>query len=383
MKKILGLLAATALFGTAAIAEPVKVGMVTTLSTGGGYLGDHVAKGFKLAMQHAGVEDKIELLVEDDGRKPNNAIDITQRMVEKDGVKIMTGVIFSNIAMATVPKLIRTNDIVYVSPNAGPSALAGKGCHPRYFNAAWQNDNLAEVVGQHVKDQGFKNVYVMAPNYPAGKDSVEGFKRFYGGAIAGEAFTKLGQSDYAAEIANLRAAKPDALYFFYPGGMGINFMKQFAAAGLTDSISAFGPAFSFDELLLDAVGEAATGIVNGAQWSPDLDTDINKKFVADFKAAYEKDPTVYASQGYDTGNLIISALQAVDWSTDDMDAVAAAIKAADFKAVRGSFKFGNNNHPIQDIYVRKVTNVDGNMTNRLVGKVFENHQDAYAASCAM
>jgi branched-chain amino acid transport system substrate-binding protein len=384
-------LAAAALFATTALAapslqaaEPVKVGMVTTLSTGAGYLGDHARKGLELALEQSGAADKIELLVEDDGLDPGQATQLTQRMVERDGVKLMTGSIFSNVAMATVPKLVRNSDVVYVSPNAGPAPLAGKGCHPHYFNVAYQNDNIAEVVGQYATDQGYQRVYLMAPQYQAGKDSLAGFKRYFKGEIVDEVYTALGQTDYAPEIAELRDAAPDALYFFYPGGMGINFIKQFSQAGLADQIVALGPAFSFDDTLLDAVGDAAVGFYNGSQWSPDLDNEANRKFVAAYKAKYNEYPTLYASQGYDAGLLIVSALEQTGWSTDDTDALAAAIKKADFESVRGEFRFGNNNHPIQDLYMREVVKDDaGNVTNRLVTKVFDDHQDAYAAECKM
>ncbi|EKV32642.1 ABC transporter substrate binding protein [Caenispirillum salinarum AK4] len=377
--------AATALSSTAALAqEPVKIGMVTTLSTGAGYLGDHVRKGFELALEQSGAADRVELLVEDDGLDPAQASQLTQRMVERDGVKLMTGSIFSNVAMATIPKLVRNNDVVYVSPNAGPAPLAGKGCHPKYFNVAWQNDNLAEVMGQYATDQGYERVYLLAPQYQAGKDSLAGFKRFFKGEVVDEVYTKLGQTDYAPEIAELRDAAPDAVYFFYPGGMGINFMKQFAQAGLADKIPALGPAFSFDDTLLDAVGDAAIGFYNGSQWSPDLDNEPNRKFVAAYIAKYDEYPTLYSSQGYDAGNLIVSALTETGWSTDDTDALAAAIKKAEFDSVRGDFRFGNNNHPIQDLYVREVYKDEtGNITNRMVAEVFEDHQDAYAAECEM
>ncbi|GAA0574942.1 ABC transporter substrate-binding protein [Caenispirillum bisanense] len=379
--------AAALLLATAAAAQaadPVKVGMVTTLSTGAGYLGDHVRKGFELALEQAGVADRVTLLVEDDGLDPGTATQLTERMVERDGVKIMTGAIFSNVAMATIPKLVRNYDILYVSPNAGPAPLAGKGCHPRYFNTAYQNDNFAEVMGKYANEQNLKRVYLMAPNYQAGKDSIGGFKRFFKGEVVGEVYTKLNQTDYAAEIAELRAANPDAVYFFYPGGMGINFMKQFAQAGLADKVVALGPAFSFDDTLLDAVGDAAIGFFNGSQWSPDLDVAANKTFVDGYKAKFSEYPTLYAAQGYDTAQAIVAALQKTDWSTADMDALAAAMKQADFPSVRGEFAFGNNNHPIQDIYVREVFKDDtGNVTNRIATKGFDNHVDAYAAECEM
>ncbi len=365
---------------------PVKIGMVTTLSTKAGYLGEDIRDGFKLAISMengrlGGVP--VELLVEDDGRKPEKGRQIAERFIKKDKVRILTGIVFSNVAMAVVPKVVRQG-VFYISPNAGPSRLAGKGCDPNYFNVAWQNDNLSEVVGQYVADKGFSNVYILAPNYPAGKDALAGFKRFYRGKLAGEVYTTLGQADYAAELAALRAARPDAVFFFLPGGMGINFLKQYAQAGLNRSIPLFGPAFSFDERLLKAVGEAALGVINGSQWSVDLDNAANKEFVTAFRKAYGRTPTLYASQGYDAARLIGSALRAVGGDLSNADGFRAALEKADFASVRGAFRFGPNHHPIQDIYVRKVVrDAQGNITNRIQAKVFTGHQDAYAPECRM
>ncbi|MDH3791858.1 MAG: ABC transporter substrate-binding protein, partial [Rhodospirillales bacterium] len=289
---------------------------------------------------------------------------------------------WSNLAIAVVPKVTKAGAF-YISPNAGPSLLAGKGCHENYFNVAWQNDNLHEAVGQYVNDEGFKKLYILAPNYPAGRDSLTGFKRFYKGEIVGEVYTKLGQKDYAAEIAALRDAKPDAVFFFLPGGMGISFLKQYAQAGLTGQIPVFGPAFSFDQTILAAVGDAALGVVNSSQWNKDLDNPANVLFVNDFEATYGRLPSLYASQGYDAARLIASALEAVGGDMSEADAFRGALEAARFESVRGKFRFGPNHHPIQDIYVRQVVKDDDLLTNKILGKAFEDHADAYAGDCKM
>lgn len=378
-------LVALSLFVAGSAGAAVKIGMVTTLTTKAGYLGEDIRDGFMLAMEQGGGRlggVDIELMVEDDGRKPGKGLEIAERYIKRDKVKIMTGIVFSNVAMAVVPKVVK-DDVFYISPNAGPSALAGKGCHKNYFNAAWQNDNLHEVMGQHVNDAGYGSAYILAPNYPAGKDALAGFKRFYKGKISGEVYTKLGQSDYAAELANLRAAKPDAVFFFLPGGMGINFLKQYSQAGLNDSIPVFGPAFSFDARILNAVGDAAVGVLNGSQWNYDLDNAANKTFVAAFKSKYGRMPTLYASQGYDTANLIGSALKATGGDPSNMDAFRKALEKAEFDSVRGSFRFGSNHHPIQDIYVREVVKDASGIHNKTLKKVFSNHADAYAGQCSL
>jgi branched-chain amino acid transport system substrate-binding protein len=386
MKKLIiglcgvGLILSTLCYGT----EPVKIGMITTLSTKAGYLGEEIRDGFKLAIDQEGGKlggVPVELLVEDDGGKPEKGKQIAERYIKKDNIKIMTGIVFSNVAMAVVPKVVR-DDVIYLSANAAPSMLAGKGCNPNYFSVSYQNDNLDEVVGKYVTEAGHKSVYLIAPNYPAGKDHLAGFKRYYKGNIVGEVYTKLGQSDYAAELAALRAAAPEAVFFFLPGGMGINFVKQYSQAGLNQTIPIYGPAFSFDERLLGAVGAAALGVKNGSQWTHDLENPANKQFVAAYRKAYGRTPTLYASQGYDTARLIGSALKATG-SANDLAALRAELKKADFDSVRDNFSFGKNQHPVQDIYIREVVQTEDGFTNKTIKKVFSNHVDAYAEDCKM
>ncbi len=361
----------------AALAD-TRIGMITTLSGGGSHLGIDVRDGFQLALEQAGRDD-VELIVRDDARKPDIAKQISDEMLQRDEVDIMTGIIWSNLALAVVPPVVRQG-VFYVSPNAGPSQLAGEQCHENYFNVAWQNDDLHAAMGAYMAREGLAKPFVLAPNYPAGTDALTGFKRGYGGDVAGEIYTKLGQEDYAAEIAQVRASDADSVFFFLPGGMGIAFMKQYAGAGV--DLPVFGPAFSFDEIILGAVGDAALGVKNTSQWAYDLENEANTAFVEAFRAEYGRTPTLYASQGFDAANLILSALETADVS--DADAFRAALEAAEFDSVRGDFRFGPNHHPIQDIHVREVVEgPDGKPTNKLVGVAEEDHQDAYAEQCRM
>ena len=244
---------------------------------------------------------------------------------------------------------------------------------------AWQNDNLHEAAGAYANSAGYGKSFILAPNYPAGKDALTGYKRFFEGGLAGEIYTELGQTDYAAEIAQIRASDADSVFFFLPGGMGISFLKQYADSGV--DLPVVGPAFSFDQGILQAVGAAALGVVNTSQWNKDIDNPTNTAFVASFKEAYGRLPSLYASQGFDTANLLLSALQTADPS--DPDAFRAALKAAEFDSTRGDFAFGPNHHPVQDIYVRKVIQEGDVFTNEILGTALENHSDAYAADCKM
>lgn len=357
--------------------DKVKVGMITTLSGGGAGLGIDVRDGFMLAAKMAGNEN-LEVVVEDDQRKPDIAVQLADKMVQSEKVDVLTGIIWSNLAMAVVPAVTAQGKF-YLSPNAGPSALAGKGCSPNYFNVSWQNDAFNEAAAMWANDNDVKNVFLMAPNYPAGQDMIAGFKRFYEGDIAAEVYTKLGQTDYAAEIAQMRASDADTIYFFLPGGMGISFMKQYAGSGVDKAV--MGPAFSFDQGILGAIGDAALGVKNTSHWSKDIDNAANKTFVEEFQKEYGRLPSLYAAQGYDTANLLLSAMDKA--SVTDADAFRAALKEADFDSVRGKFRFADNHHPIHDIFMREVVKEGDVVTNKIIGTAAADHQDAYGGDCKM
>jgi branched-chain amino acid transport system substrate-binding protein len=373
------------LAGSAA-AEDLRIGLLTTLSGPGSGLGIDIRDGFKLGLAEKGGKlggVAVQLFEADDQRNPDVAVKETDEMVSRDKIHLMTGQVWSNLALAMMPTLARSG-VFFVSPNAGPSQLAGKQCNPWFFATSWQNDNNHEATGAYVEKKGYGKVYLLAPNYPAGKDALTGFKRYYKGAVAGEVYTTLEQLDFAPELANLRAAGPDAVYFFFPGGQGINFIKQYAQAGLGQVAPLFGPAFSLSQDILPAVGDAALGAFNGSQWSPDLDNALNVKFVADFKAKYGRIPSLYASQAYDTALILDAAVTKAGGGWADEHTLRNALAAVRIDTTRGAFRFNTNHFPIQDYYVREVyKNADGVITNRLVEKIFTDHADAYVGECGM
>jgi branched-chain amino acid transport system substrate-binding protein len=385
--KILALAAAGAFYATSAFsADPVKIGMITTLSGPAGYLGEDVRDGFMLAIKEGngklGGAD-VEVLVEDDGLKPENGKAIVDRFLDRDNVDIITGVIFSNISPVVAPATLKAGKF-YISPNSAPSIFAGKNCHPDYFVVSWQNDTLHEAAGLNANTLGYENAFILAPNYQAGKDALAGFKRAFEGEIVDEVYTTLNQADYAAEIARIRAAQPEMVFQFLPGGMGINFLKQYGQSGLLDTIPLVLSAPSMDIKIMNAVGDAAVGIHNTSHWSHDLDNAANKKFLEGFRAEYGREPTVYASQGYDTGKLIASALEKTGGQVlEDKDAFRAALREADFESVRGPFRFGNNNHPVHNWYGKLVVEEDGKLVNKRISVVAEDHQDSFASECEM
>ena len=366
--------------------QPVKIGMVTTLSGPGGYLGADMRDAFNLAIEMEGGKlggVPVQVLVEDDALKPGQGKEIAERFMKTERVKLLTGIIFSNVAGAVVPDVL-DNGGVYVSPNAGPSNFAGKECHANYFVVSWQNDTLHESAGQNATNLGFKRAVVLAPNYQAGRDAISGFKRFFKGEVLGEIYTRLDQTDFAPEMAQVRAAKPDVVFQFHPGGLGITFARQYQQAGLLETIPMVVASPSLDSVILKAIGDAALGIHISSHWNSDLPNAANKEFVAAFQKKYGRIPSYYASQGYDTARAIGAALKGTGGKVDDTKAFSDAMRKADFQSVRGDFKFGPNNHPINDWSSLRVERAsDGNLAIVTKAKILENHSDFYAKDCKM
>ncbi len=375
------------LMGGAACAQsPVKIGFISTMSGPEGVIGRELADGFKLAVKHAGSKfggRPLEVIYADDQFKPDVGRQLADKMVESDKVHIVSGIIFSNILLAAV-KPVLDSGAFYVSSNAAPSNIAGKQCHPRFFGVGFQNDQNYEGMGQYLRDKGYKKVYLMAPNYPAGKDMLNGVKRYYKGEVSAEVYTAMGQLDYSAEIAQIRAAKPDAVLIFYPGGMGINFVKQYSQAGLKDQIPLFAGGGVIDQTILPAVGDAAVGLFAGALWSEFLDNAANKKFTTDFEAEYNRIPSPYAALAYDTARLITTAGDQIGGKIEDKAAYQKALEAAKFDSVRGKLKLNTNHMAIQDYYMTRIEKDEkGRYVGALKEKIMTDLTDAYAGDCKM
>ena len=371
---------------SAQAADKVKIGFISTLSGPSAALGVDIRDAFNLAVKLNGGKLgglPAEVIVGDDQFKPDVGKQLAEKNIKLDKVDFLTGIVFSNIMLAAVPEAFASK-VIYISPNAAPSPLAGAQCNPYFFAVSWPNDAYHEAAGKYATEKGFKNVYLMAPNYQAGKDSLAGFKRFFKGKIADEVYTNLGQLDYSAELAQVRAAKPDAIYVFLPGGMGINFIKQFVAAGLSKDMQLALPGFGSDQDIIRAVGEPMLGLSDTAHWALDMDNAANKKFVAEFEKEYKRLPSLFASQGYDAAQLIDAAVRDVKGQLDDKEAVRKALKAARFQSVRGAFKFNTNQYPIQNYYLREVgKDSQGRLVNKTKGTVLTDHGDAYVQDCKM
>src|SRR6476646_10410714 len=388
MKTQLTLAAAALLLGTAVspslAQEKIKLGVVVTLSGPAAALGQQVRDGFALAVKDLGGKmggRDVEVIVADDELKPDAAVTKVKGLLERDKVDFVVGPIFSNILQAIHKPVIDTKTFL-ISPNAGPSSYAGKECSPFFYVTSYQNDQVHEILGKVAQDRGYKRVYLLVPNYQAGRDSVTGFKLDYKGEIVEESYVPLGTLDFQVEISKIASLKPDAVFTFMPGGMGVNLVKQYRQAGLADSIPVLS-AFTVDESTLPAQQDAAVGMFGGANWAPDMDNPQSKKFVASYEAAYNSVPGTYAMQGYDTALLIDSAVKAVKGDLKNKDAVSAALKKAEFTSLRGDFKFNVNGYTIQNFYLTKVAKrADGKFQTEIVEKVFSNYGDRYAKDCA-
>jgi branched-chain amino acid transport system substrate-binding protein len=378
--------AAVILAGTGAQGqEKLKVGIIATLSGPPAVLGQQLRNGFNLAVKDLngklGGRD-VEVIVADDELKPDLAVNKVKALVDRDKVDFVVGPIFSNI-LAAIMKPVTEGGAILISPNAGTSNFAGKECNPNFFVTSYQNDQVFAVSGKHAQDTGIKKVFLMAPNYQAGKDALAGFKNFFKGDIADEVYVPLNQLDFSAELAKIAAAKPDAIYVFLPGGMGVNFVKQFRQAGLANDVK-FLSAFTVDESTLPAQQDAALGFFGGANWAPDLDNPQNKRFVAGYEKEFGAVPATYAFQAYDAALLIDSAVRQVQGNIANREVLRAAMMKAEFSSLRGGFKFNTNHYPIQDFYLVKVAKrADGKFETQIVKKVFENYADPHAKDCAM
>lgn len=392
MKRFFASALAAAMIAGTASADAVKIGFVTTLTTPAAVIGKDMENAVNLAVEHLGGKAgglDIDVIFGDDQFTPEAGKQVTDKLVKQDDVDFVAGYIWSHILLASL-KSVLDADKFLISANAGPSQIAGPLCDANFFSTSWQNDQTPMAMGEVLNRQGVKSLYVMAPNYAAGKDMVAGLERTFTGEIKGKDLTKWGadaQLDFSAELAKAKASGADGIFVFYPGAASGAFIKQYQQAGLKDVLPLY-TVFTVDALALPKLQAAGFTDVLGSkmtqEWDPTLDNPANKKFVADYKAKYGSYPSFYAAQAYDAIMLIASAVDAVNGNLDDKDGIRSALKAADYSSVRGHYTYGNNNFPIQNFYLREVVaGADGNWTTKVVETVYENHQDSYAAECPL
>ncbi|HVZ50413.1 MAG TPA: ABC transporter substrate-binding protein [Pseudolabrys sp.] len=388
MRKTLMVAGAALLLAAGPVAaqqKSIKIGFVSTFSGPVAVIGNDMRNAFELALDHMGRKMgglPVEVIYEDDTIKPEVGKQKTEKLIESDKVDFLTGYIWSNVMLASIKPIVDSKTFVVIA-NAGAGQIAGELCSPYSFSTSWTNDQNPRAVAEYMNKKGIKSVYLIGPNYAAGKENLGGLKAAFKGKVVGEDYTKWpDQLDFSAELSKARAANPDAIYTFYPGAAGVQFLNQYAQAGLKGKIPLY-TTFTVDSLSLPRQKDAAVGVIGALQWGADLPNDANKKFVKDFEAKYKTEPSFYAAQAYDAANLIASAVAAVKGNVSDKKAVEAALKKADFKSVRGAFKFGNNHYPIQNFYMQEVVKTGDKYGLKTFATAVENAQDVYHDKCPM
>jgi branched-chain amino acid transport system substrate-binding protein len=389
MKKILlatGAMLALAVTPAAAQNKSVKIGFVSTFSGPTAVIGNDMRNSFELALDHLGRKMgglPVEVIYEDDQQKPEVGKQKTEKLIESDKVDFISGYIWSNVLLASLKPIVDSKTM-FVIANAGASQVAGELCSPYVFSTSWQNDQTPQAMGLYMNKKGVKTAFLIGPNYAAGKDMLNGMRSTFKGKIVGEELTKWpDQLDFSAELSKVRAANPDAVYVFYPGAAGVQFLNQWGQAGLKGKVQLY-TAFTIDSLSLPRQGDAALGIPGAQFWVNDLPFPANKKFVADFKAKYKAYPSFYGAQSYDAANLINSAVVAVKGDLSKKDAMRAEMKKANYASVRGPYKYGNNQFPIQNFYIQEpVKDADGVLTLKTVEMIVKDGQDDSAKKCPM
>jgi branched-chain amino acid transport system substrate-binding protein len=388
MRNALVGVAALMLAAGSAVAQQksVKIGFVSTFSGPTAVIGNDMKNSFELALDHMGRRMgglPVEMIYEDDQQKPEVGLQKTQKLIESDKVNFIVGYIWSNVLLASIKPAVDSRTFL-ISANAGPSQIAGELCSPFFFSTSWQNDQTPQAMGEYMNQKGVKSVYLIGPNYAAGKDMLNGVRATFKGEIVGDELTRWpDQLDFSAELSNARAKKPGAIFVFYPGAAGVQFLNQYTQAGLSGQIPLY-TAFTIDETTLPLQKDLALGVLGAQEWVNDLPNDANRKFVADFRAKYKHGPSFYGAQSYDAANLVASAVTAVKGDLAKKDAMREEMRKADFASVRGAFKYGNNHFPIQNFYLQEVVKgADGELALKTTATIVTSNQDKFHDRCPM
>jgi branched-chain amino acid transport system substrate-binding protein len=388
MKRLLmGTVALVALGAAPAWAQqPVKIGFVSTFSGPTAVIGNDMRNSFELALDHLGRKmagKPVEVIYEDDQQKPEVGVQKSQKLVESDKVDFVIGYIWSNVLLASLKPVVDSQTFL-ISANAGPSQVAGEQCSPFFFSTSWQNDQTPQAMGTYMTQKGVKTAFLIGPNYAAGKDMLTGVRTTFKGQVIAEELTKWpDQLDFSTELSKVRAARPEAVFVFYPGAAGVQFLTQYAQSGLKGQIPLY-TAFTIDAITLPLQKDLALGVPGAQEWVNDLPNDANKKFVADFRAKHKNYPSFYGAQSYDAANFANSAVVAVNGDLSKKDAMRAEMRKANYASVRGPYKYGNNHFPIQNFYLQDVVkDAEGNFTLKTVTTIVKDSQDQFHDKCPM
>jgi branched-chain amino acid transport system substrate-binding protein len=366
--------------------KSVKIGFISTFSGPTAVIGNDMRNAFELALDHIGRKMgglPVEVIYENDEIRPDVGRQKTEKLIQSDRVNFVVGYIWSNVLLASLKPVVDSQTFL-ISANAGPHQIAGSLCSPFFFSTSWQNDQTPQAMGHYMNQKGVKTLYLIGPNYAAGKDMLGGVTSTYQGKIVGEDLTRWpDQLDFSTELTKVRNAKPEAVFVFYPGAAGVQFLNQYAQSGLRGKIPLY-TAFTIDALSLPLQKDLALGVPGAQQWVNDLPNEANKKFVADFRARHKAYPSFYGAQAYDAVNLINSAVTAVNGNLADKDGMRNEMRKANYASVRGPYRYGNNHIPIQNFYLQDVVkDSEGNLTLKTVATIVEDNQDRFSRECLM
>lgn len=377
-------LAVTMFGGPARAADHIKLGYMVSLSGVFAIVGSEQQRGLTVALEELGNTlggVPLTLYTVDDKGSPPEAVQVASKLIDQNKVDIVTGMMNSATTIATMKQYEDAGTFI-ISALAGPLQYAGKECHPNAFFVSFANDEWDTALGKYMTDKGVKSTYMMGADYQAGWEKLAGAKRTFKGTVTGPVFTPLNQLDFSAELAQVRAANAESVFAFYPGALGIAFLKQYAQSGLKARI--YSEDTMASELSFPAEGASALGVIQSTSWNAELDNPANKKFVAAFIKKYGRRPAIFAALQYDAMMLLNSAVAAVNGKIEDKAAFRAALRKADFQSIRGPFKFNTNHFPIQDIYVTEVEkDGQGGMKLALKDTAARDWQDDYHQDCTM
>ena len=357
--------------------EPIKIGVVLPYTGVYAELGVSITQGMKLVLARENdrvAGRKILMVQEDDEMKPPVGIRKMEKLIDSDKIDILTGPVHSGILMGMRDKVHNSKTILIVS-NAGADAISRERCSRWIFRTSFSNWQPCQPMGDWVARNVAKDVFLTAPNYQAGKDMMNAFKETFvpaGGKVVDEDYPKLGETDYAPYLTKIRQSKAKAVFAFFSGTDAVNFVKQYDQFGLKKTTKLTGAGFLTEPDVLPAQGQSALGIITGHFYSPLLENPTNKKFVKDFRGLYGgKVPDGFACQGYDTAEVIVRALRAVNGNTQDKDKLVDAIAKVEFESPRGHFRFDPKTHNVIQpfIYIREVKETALGLNNVPIDKV--------------
>ena len=338
--------------------EPVKLGLMLPYTGTYTALGEAITNGLKLAIEQNSGQlggREVEYVQLDSEANPSKAPQNMSRLVNSDEVDFVIGPVHSGVAMGML-RVAKQTGAITIIPNAGLGAATNELCMPNVFRTShnmWQD---SYPMGKVAYDRGHREMVTITWDYAGGKEDIAAFEEAFteaGGEIIEQILVPFPSTEFQSYLTQIASLNPDAVYTFFAGGGGVSFVRDYAAAGLKENIPLLGSGF-MTEGNLAALGGAGEGVLTTLHYAETLESEENQSFVAAYQEAYGEMPDAYAVHGYDTGAMLIQALDAVEGDSTDRDALIDALAAVELQSPRGSLRFSKSHHPIQNIYLREI-----------------------------